>query len=163
MKGPKPTTTARRMLRGTPSKEPLNTAEPHPATTAAAFEAAPRELAGNATAAAEWRRLVPLLTRCGQITDADRSVLIAACVEWSYYVAAISDIAARGLVLKAPRTGVAMINPFRSVAARALAGCLRLWPELGLTPSSRTRLTTTPFSPGEDPFREFEQPFNTPQ
>ena len=49
-------------------------------------------------------------------------------------------------------------NPYIGIAHKALSNCNRPWPELGLTPTSRTRLTTTPLTPGADPFAEFDPP-----
>jgi phage terminase small subunit len=51
-----------------------------------------------------------------------------------------------------------MTNPYLVIATKALAGCNKLWPELGLTPSSRTRVKTSPLSPADDPFAQFDLP-----
>jgi phage terminase small subunit len=56
-----------------------------------------------------------------------------------------------------------MTNPYLVIATKALAGCNKLWPELGLTPSSRTRVKTSPLSPADDPFAQFDLPAFTPQ
>lgn len=156
MKGRKPTPTVRRLLEGNPGKRRINRNEPQPAAPEAdAFDHPPCELDGHAVAIAEWTRLAPILRRARQITDADRSSLIAACLEWDRYLAALAKVQTLGLVVNAP-SGYPMTNPYLSIATRALAGCNRLWPELGLTPSSRSRLSTTTAAPGGDAFSEFD-------
>jgi phage terminase small subunit len=49
-----------------------------------------------------------------------------------------------------------MPNPYLAIATKALAGCTRLWPELGLTPSSRSRVQVPVGD--DDPFSEFDTP-----
>jgi len=155
MRGRKPKTTAARRLSGNAGKRPLNTAEPQPPTAAAdAFDAPPAELDGQTIALAEWRRLAPMLRTIKQITDADRSALIALCLEWGRYIEATQKTLTLGLVVKTP-TGYPITNPYISIATKALAGCARIWPELGLTPSSRSRVKTDQPST-VDPFAEFD-------
>lgn len=141
------------MLEGNPGKRPLNDAEPQPPAFDA--DAAPDELTGNALALAEWGRLAPMLRQCRQITAADRSALVAVCVEWARYIDATRQIQKLGLVVQAP-SGYPITNPYISIATRALAGCNRLWPELGLTPSSRSRVRTDGPGPEGDAFTEFD-------
>jgi phage terminase small subunit len=49
-----------------------------------------------------------------------------------------------------------MANPYLGVATKALSACARLWPELGLTPSSRSRVKAP--AAADDPFTEFDVP-----
>jgi P27 family predicted phage terminase small subunit len=166
MRGPKPKPTARRRLDGNPGKRRLNDHEPEPPPLeAATLEAAPAsedeptppELADQAMAQAEWRRVVPMLRRCRQITEADRSALIALCLEWARYLEAMGEVRKLGMVVKAP-SGYPITNPFLSIALKALGGCAKLWPELGLTPSSRSRIAINGPGPGGDAFSEFDRP-----
>jgi P27 family predicted phage terminase small subunit len=99
------------------------------------FDLAPAGLTG--AAADEWTRLAPLLRRRGQVGESDRSCLYAACTEWAVYLTATAH--AGPLVVKAP-SGAPMKNPNRQVARDALTLLAKLWAELGLTPSSRTRV-----------------------
>ena len=160
MRGRKPKPTAQRILEGNAGKRPLPTDEVQPPTTHATFTTTPPELDGDAVAIAEWTRLAPMLVTVRAVTDADRSTLIAVCLEWSRYIEAMKAVRRLGLIVKAP-SGFAMPNPYLAIATRALAGCRALWPELGLTPSSRSRVT--PAKPGESPgitdaFSEFDDP-----
>lgn len=159
MRGRKPKPTAEKALDGNPGKRPINDAEPQPPAVDDAFDVPPPELAGDDLVAArtEWTRLAPLLRACRQITEADRAALLALCIEWARYLEARSKAYPR--VVKAP-TGYAMPNPWLAIQTKALAGCLKLWPELGLTPSSRSRVTTAADGPGPggDAFSEFDDP-----
>ena len=161
-RGTKPKPTAVKILDGNPGKRRLNQAEPQPPGVTAAFDEPPPELAEDpgvpeslSVARAEWRRLAPMLRRCRQITEADRAALLALCLEWDRYLEARAKAHPR--VVKAP-SGYAMPNPWLSIQTKALAGCLKLWPELGLTPSSRTRVSTEGPGPGGDAFSEFDTP-----
>lgn len=150
------TPTARRILEGNPAKRPINLEEPHPPPPEPTFDTPPGELDGHADAITEWGRLVPMLRKAGQITLADRTTLIAVCLEWDRYLLATREVAKAGLITTSPN-GYATTNPYLVIARQALAACSRLWPELGLTPSSRARLKVSgSLDPGVDPFSEFE-------
>jgi P27 family predicted phage terminase small subunit len=155
MRGRKPKPTAQKVIAGNPGRRPLPSREPLHATADAAFDAPPPELADNPDALAEWAHLAPQLRAARQVTDVDRSALLALCIEWSLYLEARTKAHPR--VVAAP-SGYAMPNPWLSVKNRALAACLKLWPELGLTPSSRTRVDRAPLGVGGDPFAEFDEP-----
>jgi P27 family predicted phage terminase small subunit len=157
MRGRKPKPTHQKVLEGNPGKRAINRQEPPlPPET---FEQLPRELAGDQVAADEWRRLAPILRARRAVTVADRAALIAVCREWSRYLFA-SDKATPLVVLT--KSGYPMPNPYLGIAARALAACARLWPELGLTPSSRSRVRID--APPGDEFAEFDDapPSSTP-
>jgi P27 family predicted phage terminase small subunit len=161
MRGRKPKPTAARRLEGNPGKRPLNEAEPTPPPlgTDPAW-LAPVELADHPGALAEWQRLAPMLAQCRQITEADRAALLALCLEWARYLVATQKVQSLGLVVKSP-SGYPMTNPYLSIASRALASCNKLWPELGLTPSSRSRVRTDGPGPAGDAFSEFDAPMPT--
>jgi P27 family predicted phage terminase small subunit len=160
MRGPKPRPTAAKLLDGNPGKRPINLEEPHPPEVSDAFDEPPIEIAEDplqpgalAVARAEWRRLAPMLRRCRQVTEADRTALLALCVEWDRYLEARAKAFPR--VVKT-QSGYFMPNPWLAIQTKALSLCLKLWPELGLTPSSRTRVTTEGPGPGGDAFSEFD-------
>jgi len=164
MRGRKPKPTAQKELEGNPGKRPINDREPQPPpfepgagpASAQVVDDTPEELAGQEVAIKEWQRLAPMLRACRQITEADRAALIALCLEWGRYIEAHRNVKRLGLVVKAP-SGYPMTNPYLSIATKALANCNKLWPELGLTPSSRSRVQTTS-PPGGDDFSEFDEP-----
>lgn len=159
MRGRKPLPTWRRQLDGNPGKRPMNVDEPQPPATAALLDPPP-ELADHPLALKEWARLAPMLYQARQATDADRAALVALCLEWERYLEATARVKTSGLVVQTPN-GYPMPNPFLSIATKALSACTKLWPELGLTPSSRSRLKTQG-APPEDAFSEFDQPLDVP-
>jgi P27 family predicted phage terminase small subunit len=122
---------------------------------ATSCDTTPSELRGDRRACAEWRRLAPMLRACHQITEADRAALIVLCIEYSRYLEAKAKAYPR--VITASRSGYKMPNPWLTIQRQALASCQKLWPELGLTPSSRTRVKTADGPlPGGDAFSEFD-------
>jgi P27 family predicted phage terminase small subunit len=157
MRGRKPLPSWRRALDGNAGKRRLNVDEPKPELTDAAFLSPPAELAEAPLALAEWNRLAPLLHKARQVTDADRGALLAWCLEWARYLDATARVREAGLVVRTPN-GYPIPNPFLSIASRALAGCTKLWPELGLTPSSRSRVGMVRAPDENDPFNEFDTP-----
>lgn len=162
MKGRKPLPTAHKRLTGNPGHRALNTQEPDPPRSAATFDT-PRELAGDTVAAQYWQELAPMLAQIRQITDADRGALVALCVQWSRYVEATTSLQqrdehGRSRMLIRMENGTFMQNPYIPIANKSLLLCMKLWVELGLTPSSRTRVAMDQTRPAADSFSEFDQP-----
>ncbi len=148
------------MLEGNPGRRPLNDAEPQlPEPIADAFDTPPAELESDRVAAQEWARVAPMLRLARQVTLAERSALIALCQQWSQYLAAHDRIEIAGMVVASP-SGYPMVNPYIPIANKALGNCRQLWAELGLTPTSRARVTVT--GPDlNDEFAEFDEPFRS--
>jgi P27 family predicted phage terminase small subunit len=101
----------------------------------------PEELKGDPVGLAEWNRLHAVLTDTGIMTEGDRTAVLAVCQQWSLYQQALGKISESGLVVTAPTSGYQMPNPYISIAGKALLHCEKLWVELGLTPSARTRVS----------------------
>lgn len=158
MRGRKPKTTAEKRLAGNPGKRPLNEQEPHMPPLAEPPEQVPVELLDDACAAAEWRRLDGIMRQARSITEGDRAALVSLCQQWSRYQEAHATVAKAGMVVRAP-SGFPIMNPYIAIANKALGHCVKLWAELGLTPTSRSRVVAVP-----DPkssrwsFAEFEHP-----
>jgi len=156
-RGRKPKPTAQRKLEGNPGKRALPIDEPVLPPAAPEADAPPLELLGDLVAQAEWSRLAPMLRTAAVLTEADRGALIALCQQWSRYLEANRNVALAGMVVRAP-SGYPMPNPYIAIANKALVNCTRLWAELGLTPSARTRVTKAPsFEPPADAFAEFDE------
>lgn len=153
MRGTKPKPTAQRLLEGNPGKRALNDREPQPDPVGDDFDTPPPIVATEPEAIAEWLRLAPMLRKCRQVTEADRAALIACCIEWAHYRKAVEHRLPE--IIKAP-SGYAMPNPWISIGNKALAALVKLWAELGLTPSSRSRVTTDGPGAGGDAFSEFD-------
>jgi P27 family predicted phage terminase small subunit len=156
MRGRKPKPTARKRLEGNPGGRPLNTAEPQLPEPAEGFDQPPSELKGDARACAEWRRLAPMLRQAHQVTEAERGALLALCQQWSRYLKATASVSRKGMVIKS-RNGYPIPNPYLVIGHRALTQCTKLWTELGLTPSSRSRVSRVDQSK-RDAFAEFDAP-----
>lgn len=157
MKGRKPKPTEQRRLDGNPGHRPLNEHEPKPPALDDTFDTPPAELTSSPRAVAEWTRLAPTLRKSRHVSVTDRTALMALCLEWARYLDAMDNVRTIGMVVKSP-SGYPMTNPYLSIANRALAACTKLWPELGLTPSSRSRVVTTGEARPDDPFAEFDEP-----
>jgi P27 family predicted phage terminase small subunit len=140
--GRRPAPAAIAILRGNPGKRRVNLREPAIAPADPSFDRPPRQLAGDPVARAEWRRVAPRLRVAGLVSETERSALTALCQQWSRYLEAHGQIRDRGIVLETAKGPIP--SPYLAVADRALAHCHRLWAELGLTPSGRTRAAKLP-------------------
>jgi P27 family predicted phage terminase small subunit len=97
---------------------------------------------------AEWARVVPILEALRVLTLLDRGILANYCAAWSLCVQATRIYTREGLAPKAKRgSKMARPHPMVKVATEARAQALRLAAEFGLTPSSRSRVSTA--EPGE--------------
>jgi P27 family predicted phage terminase small subunit len=157
IRGRKPVPTELRKLRGNPRDHALPADEPVVPPPPPEFDDVPPVIADDAVAAAEWTRLAPLLREARIITEADRNVLIAACQQWSIYQHALTQAPPDRRVLRSPND-YPIPNPFIPMANKALLHCERLWEQLGLTPSARSRVTAAKQAPEDDPFAEFDEP-----
>ena len=146
MKGRKPKPTALKKAEGNPGKRRPNPAEPRPVV--AGHPDRPPHLEGEA--AAEWDRVVALCPP-EWVARTDRATLAAYCQSWGQHVEATLALARHGLVVKSP-SGYPILNPYQSVARGAMADCVKFAAELGLTPSSRSRVRAdpAPAGPGDE-------------
>jgi len=134
-RGRKPKPSALQKLQGNPGRRALNDQEPQ-------IEPSPIEPPDflNEEARAEWARVCPLLFQARMITDLDRAIFASYCEAWATYVRACKDVAKFGTVLVSAKTKQAYQGPWvnvRSMADKQMRACAV---ELGLTPSSRTRI-----------------------
>lgn len=138
-----------RVLRGNPGKRPINPHEPTPPAVTAAFDVPPPELDGDESARTEWTRLAPMLRACKLVTEAERTLLITLCQQWSRYLDAQAKIRDVGMLIKTP-AGVPTPNPYLDIQKTAYSMCRQLWIELGLTPSGRAKIHALPGDTGPD-------------
>jgi len=134
MKGRKPKPTALKLLEGNPGRRPIKGAEPRPP---GALPTCPAHL--GASAKAEWKRLARDLNGIGLLTTADRAALAVYCQSWGRWVEAERKLQETPLMLKTP-AGYVQISPWLTIANKERELMARYMAELGLTPSSRTRL-----------------------
>lgn len=133
--GPKPTPSAIRRQNGNRGHRPINDNEP--VITEVPF-GPPAFLTPGALV--EWNYYYPLLSKSRVIRPTDRTALHAYCVAVDRFNRMEKNIAAKGEVVESPKTRTPMINPYLSVSKAAQDAILKFGAELGLSPSSRTRL-----------------------
>jgi P27 family predicted phage terminase small subunit len=151
MPGRRPKPTALKELEGNPGKRALNQSEPHPGGIAKC----PPHL--DKDAKREWRRLSAELISLGLLSVCDMAAFAAYCSAYSRWVAAEKNLQKFGMVIKSPKSGYPIQNPYLGVANTALGNMHRFMTEFGLTPSSRTRLSIDSAPTSADPFTEFMQ------
>ena len=151
MRGRKPKPTALKLIEGNPGKRPINGHEPKPS---AARPTCPSHL--SPTAKAEWKRLAGELHRIGLLTQADRTALAAYCQAYGKWVEAEKKLAGTPTLLKMP-SGYIQLSPWVTISNKQMELMVKYMVELGLTPSSRSRMAGLPegeLSP-DDPAWEF--------
>lgn len=143
-RGPKPTPTHLKLLRGNPGQRRLPENEPEPEQPPDVPDAPP--FLGS-YAADEWYTVAEQLHRLGLLTVVDYPPLAAYCVaygEWRTAREALAKMAANdpmmnGLLIKS-RYGDAVQNPLVSIARKAAGDMVRYAAEFGFTPAARTRI-----------------------
>lgn len=136
MRGAKPTPTVIRMVKNNPGKRPYNTAEPIPA---ALDPVCPTEL-DDPIARLEWQRGIVPAILIGQISEADRVLAIAHCELWATWRSQLADAAKHAHVIAAGVNKYPMPNPARVMANKTLLILAKVDAELGLSPTSRSRV-----------------------
>jgi len=136
MRGRKPKPTRLRVIEGNPGHRPLNAKEP--AVPAIRGAAAPAFL--DPVARQEWSRQVKDLIPLGFVGPCDLGVLAAYCDAHSDFVRASQKLQKTGdlIVVK----GKPITNPLLRIKRDARRDMIRAAAELGITPSSRSRVQT---------------------
>lgn len=158
MKGPRPTPTHLRLVKGNPGRRPLPKKEAKPQ-----FELPmpPPELSDDAKV--EWGRVSGELYRCGLLSRIDRAALAAYCQAYGRWMQAeraiarmaASDPITSGLMIKTSNGNVIQ-NPLVGTANKAMNDMMRVAAEFGMTPSARSRIeTNAPAERDKDPAAEF--------
>jgi P27 family predicted phage terminase small subunit len=137
LRGPKPTPKKILKLRGS-WRSKLNSAEPDPPPAAPDCPAHLDEESRR-----EWARVVPLLQTLELLTDIDRAALAAYCQCWSRWVKAEQEIAKFGAILVNKTNQTIYPSPWLAVSNKMLQEMRRYLAEFGMTPSSRSRVSTT--------------------
>jgi P27 family predicted phage terminase small subunit len=129
--------TALKLLEGNPGKRPLPENEPE---LPAGAGGPPAHL--DAGAKREWRRVEPILTTAGVLTQGDRAVLTIYCAAWSRWVHAEGMVAKSAPVLKS-EGGALITNPYLRVSREACEQVMKAAAVLGLDPANRSRVQAT--------------------
>lgn len=99
-------------------------------------------------AKAEWKRLSPMLTKIGILSDLDRAAFGAYCqayARWKVAEDALQDLARKddsgmGALVINTKAGNAIQNPLVGIANKAMADMVKYAAEFGFTPSARARV-----------------------
>ncbi|QDV89501.1 Phage terminase, small subunit [Phycisphaerae bacterium RAS2] len=152
MRGRKPIPTAIKRARGNPGKRPLNDHEPQPAR---AIPSCPEFL--DEAAREEWHRVTVLLDRSGILSEIDGTLLAGYCQAYSRWQYAERQLQKYGPVVLSPDKKFPLPSPYLAIANKALEQMHKFCVEYGMTPSSRSRVTTVPrrVSNPEDPKNRF--------
>ena len=102
----------------------------------------------------EWRRLAKPLFDMGVLSTVDRGALAAYCQSYARWVEAEEQLKKTPALLKTP-SGYVQVSPWLTIANRERELMVRYMAELGLTPSSRTRISLDPPPDPDDPANEF--------
>lgn len=145
MAGRKPKPSALRALEGNPGKRPLPKNEP---AFSGKMPSCPKHIdqVGNK----EWRRILKILLKARVVTAADMSIIAAYADSYSRWVEASIFVKKDGLVVSAP-SGYPVQNPYLNIINKSLDQMKAFAVELGLTPSSRTRISALVAEVKEDP------------
>ena len=144
MRGRKPMPTALKILTGNRGKRPLDKHEPRPP---AGVPECPDWI--DDTAKAVWNRIVPLLSEMGVLTKIDGDVVADYCVATAEWGRASRFIQENGQTYEVTSpSGCVSVHPYPQVGIALKYWNIARWcaTELGMTPSSRTRIRTEPFA-----------------
>lgn len=149
MKGRKPKPTALKLVTGNPGKRASKRREPKPKRC---IPSPPAHLADDAKVA--WGSLAARLDRLGLLTELDAFALEQLCENYAEILTLRADVAVHGrFQVVATKAGGMMerTRPAASLLADAERRFRGMMSEFGLTPSARTRVSTTDDAPAADP------------
>lgn len=136
--GRKPIPRAFRVLHGNPSKRPLPENEPQPE---ASMPECPAFIQGEGRA--QWDRIGPMLLNLGVLTEMDAIALSMLANSLGRWVKAEMEVETTGGAVLTSAEGGLYQNPHLSVANKAWDQLHKMLCEFGMTPSSRSKVTST--------------------
>jgi P27 family predicted phage terminase small subunit len=152
MRGRKPKPTALKVLEGNPGKRRYNAHEPKPVRGA---PTCPSHL--SPTAKAEWKRLIEQLVSLGMMSALDRAAFAAYCQTYGRWVEAERRLAETPALIKLP-SGYVQQNPWLAVSNKQFELMMKAMAELGLTPTSRSRVVAAPATSLRKPWETDDGP-----
>lgn len=158
-RGPPPEPSILKYIRGNPSKDALPSSEPTPELVPQDFPP-PKMLDGKA--AEVWNEMVPKLARMRVLTEADVPTLTRYCIEAVLYLACYEKVKVGGEEVThwepdpnrtdgRLRIKYTQVAPWATQMHRHHAAMLRIEQEFGMTPSSRSQVSTTNGNADTDP------------
>lgn len=148
MRGRKPVPTALKLMRGNPGHRPINVDEPKSESGAEM----PDWL--SADAQKRWLQLYRNLDEAGVLTQLDAMALGMLCEQFAIWADASAKVAKFGLVYKG-QGGQAKESPYLKIANKSMERIQKLLVEFGMTPASRTRISTATKKKKEGKFSRF--------
>jgi P27 family predicted phage terminase small subunit len=138
-----------KLLEGNPGKRKLNTKEPKPPKIDLKC---PDWLEPEAKI--EWERREKQLRAMGVLTDVDEVAFAGYCQAYARWREAEEFISKHGSIIKTPSGYVQQI-PQVAIANKNLLAVIRFCEQFGMTPSSRSRLSTSDNDSDGDDRMEF--------
>jgi P27 family predicted phage terminase small subunit len=151
VRGRKPQATAQKEASGAFKKDPQrrNHAEPKPQS---GIPEMPGFFAKDDLAVATWNRVTKQLDEMGVMTHADCDLIAMYCVTYAEFVRCYEDVRSRGRSCMSDGGKESATIEAKDLHANGNR-ILKMQAELGLTPSSRSRLHATKEQKEEDPFK----------
>ena len=162
-RGPKPTPTHLKLVRGNPGKRSL---PKKGAEIPVVIEVVQPPAFLSDDAKLEWGRMIDTLVTLKLVSALDRAALGAYCQAYGRWAQAERALAAMrerdphsaGLLVKTTGDNIVQ-NPLVGVANKAMADMVRYAAEFGMTPSARVRLTGAGAGGAQaNPFDAFKRP-----
>jgi P27 family predicted phage terminase small subunit len=152
MRGRKPLPSALHEASGAYAKNPQRRNREEPKPTAGIPEK-PDIVANDQVASACWDRVCKKLIDMGTMTIADEDLLTIYCLDWSQLVW-LQEVLREGNVTEVNGNGNRVSSPEAANYHKYAARIQKAQVELGLTPSSRSRIRA-PQAEENDPFQEW--------
>lgn len=149
VRGRKPTTIAERMVTGRTALRPMTTAVPPPPD---GVMTCPDTVMGNERARAYWDHTLATVAP-GHLAPVDSPLLARYCTALARADEAELAMAATGMVIPAPNTGLLIQSPWLAIINRQAEMAHKLAAELCLPPAQRNRVGV--HKPAADPLDQY--------
>lgn len=157
MRGKKPTPTNLKVIHGTAQLCRLNDREPKPEKLKRSV--APKSLSDEARK--HWKKISKDLESCGVLTLVDQDALAVYCELYAQWMEANEMVKKKGIVIADPRYAdrkteagrpmtVPVLSPYFRASMKLADQMKQMLVEFGMTPSSRTRVSTSTDNPGDE-------------
>lgn len=167
MRGRKPKPTSIKMVTGNPGHRPPPTDEPHPDP---GIPKCPCHL--DAEAKREWKRMARELSDLGMLTTIDKAIFTIYCESWSLSKQIEKKLQQEGMIIRASvqetihpdgtvvkRGGTPIINPRYKLKMAAVEKMIKALVEMGMSPSSRGRVSVSKNKPENQKQMQLERFF----
>jgi len=93
-----------------------------------------------------------MLSNANVLTELDLHGLELYCAAYQNWRDAQEKVIKLGSIVKSPKSGYPVQSPYFAISNKAHEQMMKIASEFGLTPSSRTRVTTVPAKSAGNPF-----------